>query len=499
MLSRRERGGADATVTATVTTDFRHEFEAERTRWLRRRFLWWTGVIIAMGLLTLLGSIAALALGRVETAGAAPTQQVVLHEIFLLASLSLYVLAFRHARRRLLSRDAIIRLVFWLIVVNGVLSLAQNVFGFELGAPVIQRTSSDGSPPPPNFIAIAALGSILLTHFFACVFLPLTPRESIKPVIPLLVLAAGVTVFYASSVATAAMAIAASPLIAAPGAAVCWWRNSRFRNRFHSRVLRRTYGQMKRELTDARRIHEAIFPPPITEGPVRLLYQYEPMRQIGGDFLFIRKGVRTSSNPADHQTLSVVIVDVTGHGVAAALTVNRLSGELERLFGERPDISPGDVLAALNSYVHYTLASHSVYLTALCARVDPSRDALEWASGGHPPAFLRTADGRIDRVDSTAFVLGACHGEDFQHGQRRARFARGDVLIAYTDGAIESRDEQGAMLGLDGFQRLVASLQPDAARGEDWASAILRAVDDRRAGPPEDDTLIVEINRPLEG
>jgi serine phosphatase RsbU (regulator of sigma subunit) len=104
-------------------------------------------------------------------------------------------------------------------------------------------------------------------------------------------------------------------------------------------------------------------------------------------------------------------------------------------------------------------------------------------------------DGKIDRIESTTLVLGACHGDDFQHGERLVRFGPGDTLVAYTDGAIEARDNKGKMLKVAGMERLLASLVPDDQGG--WSSAILRAVDQYRHGPPEDDTLLVEVWRPV--
>lgn len=466
-------------MTATVTTDFRQEFEAERTRWLRRRFLWYSGFLSGWWLLlTVLALPVWLSPGAAGNVGAAEVAANALSALFFFG-------AFLFVFRTPLDQQELIRLVFWLIVINGAVRLATT-------SDLVQTEVADSS-------ASAAIAGVFLSHFFASLFLPWTPREAIRPLVPLLLIYAALTLLTGEgSFVGRVIAVALSPVVGAPGVAWSAWRHGRFRERFQNRVLRRTYGEMKRELTDARKIHEALFPPPVTDGPVRLLYRYEPMRQIGGDFLYARGGSIESANSDGDQPLSAVIVDVTGHGIAAALTVNRLYGELERLFGERPDLEPGEALSALNSYAHYTLASHSVYLTALCVRVDPSRESLEWASGGHPPAFLRTADGRIDRLESTAFVLGACHGDDFQPGQQCVRFAPGDALIAYTDGAIESRDDHGRMLGLDGFQRLVASLKPDAGAANGWAPAILRAVDEHRAGPPADDTLIVEIYRPLE-
>lgn len=347
------------------------------------------------------------------------------------------------------------------------------------------------------------LGSVFLTHLIACLFLPLTPGESFRPLVPLMALSAGVSAVYWPGLGLFVLGLALTALVGVPGAAVCYWRQSRFQDKFHFKALRRRYGEMKQELTDARRIHEALFAKPLLEGAVRMDYRYEPMRQIGGDYLYAR------FSPSVHgaaPALNVVLLDVTGHGIPAALTVNRLHGELERLFAEHPMATPGFILQCLNRYVHLTLASHSVYVTALCIRVDPNprdgadgrrwRGSLEWASGGHPPAFVRSVDGRINSLDSTAFVLGACHGDDFQHGELASDFGPGDRLIMYTDGAIEARNREGRMLRIEGFQRVVASLHPK--EGQSVAAEVLAAVERFRFGPPADDTLVVEISRPLQ-
>ena len=72
-----------------------------------------------------------------------------------------------------------------------------------------------------------------------------------------------------------------APLAGLPGLAWSWWRYRSFAERFGARAVQKRYAEVTRELTDARRIHEALFPPPITRGPVRVAYRYEPMREIG--------------------------------------------------------------------------------------------------------------------------------------------------------------------------------------------------------------------------
>ncbi len=485
------------------TTEFHAEFEAERARWLRKRTLWYLGVSLGLAGLSLIIGIVALAVD-------APRDKAVLIATLSgqLLAVAVYVWAFLFIRRRLMSRQQTVRFIYWLIVGVALYSIFLN--------PVIQlsfATSEDlkaigkavgagGDRLNARGMALLVGGTgvqtIFVSHFFAALFIPWTPRESIRPLIPLMSVVGaalvGLAIFGAGW--PALLLLVLMPFVGVPGWLICVWRHGRFKDKFMTRAIRGRYNDMKRELVDARRIHEALFPKDNREGPVQFNYCYEPMRQIGGDFLFRRYG--PSPHGADPR-LSVAIIDVTGHGIPAALTVNRLHGELERLFAEKPDTSPGELLDALNRYVHLTLSEHSVYVTALCMRIDPNlpvERALEFASGGHPPAFLRSVDGKVQELSSTAFVLGAVPTEAFDSGQQSMRFGQGDSVIAYTDGAIETRDQQGRMLRIEGMLRLIAS--PSTWAQAQPCESILRHVDQHRFGPITDDTLIVEISRPLQ-
>lgn len=471
---------------ATFTSDFGHEFEVERERWLRRRFLWYTGITGGLSVLGLIVALITLVFAR-----SLPMDQTVNFVIGTAATL-LYVITFVHVYRRPTGRQSLLKVAYWLIVAGGMLQLFSGVVTAEAASSLV--TKKDPAVVAGGIVATAGIGQIFLTHFFACLFLPWTPRESFRPLIPLLGVNAIITAIYVRhNIPLAVAAIALSPFIGLPGTAISWWRHSRFRDRFAMRMLRGRYTEMRRELVDARRIHEALFPKACEDGPVRFSYRYEPMRQIGGDYLY------ACSPPPDEggcTILNLVVIDVTGHGIPAALTVNRLHGELQRVFAESPDVRPGEVLSLLNRYVHLTLASHSVYVTALCVRADERQSTLEYASGGHPPAFLRAVDGNLEQLNSTAFVLGACADRDFQSEPRTLKFHPGDTLIAYTDGATEARNAAGRMLGITGLQKIIALGRPDPVGG--WAQTILRAVEQHRSGPPEDDTLVIEVVRVLQ-
>ncbi|MEM1329392.1 MAG: PP2C family protein-serine/threonine phosphatase [Planctomycetota bacterium] len=458
------------------TSDFRTGFAQETDRLLRRRFLWLIGLLFTLSLLGL--TALAFQLGNLDST---PLRTIPLAGVVGVAYTLTYLGAGLYAFFDRPSGQTLLRLTLLVIVVDGLLNLLWRVLELPGGA---------------------GMFGFMISHVLACLFLPWTPRQALRPAVLILSLSAASHLLIEGDtlirnpedvLGDDLVPILLSVFVPLPGVFVCWLRDSRRMERYKLRFLQQRYGEVRRELTDARRIHESLFPSPIDQGSVRFRYQYEPMRQIGGDFLFSHRSEPVSGGEGD---LSIVLIDVTGHGIPAALTVNRLHGELERVFAEDPRIGPGEVLRLLNRYVHLTLATHSVFVTAICARVNAESGEVEYANGGHPPAFLRAVDGTIDRLESTAFVLGACDNDEFHPEPQTKPFSRGDALLMYTDGATESRNREGKMLGITGMERLVATLGGvDPGR---WTQTLLGWVDDHRFGPPADDTLIVELYRPVQ-
>lgn len=480
---------------ATFTSDFRHEYQQAQSSWLRRRFLWYTGVIWTTSLLLLLISIAAVVWAATDEARTAGEVLVMSAGLApgIVATI-LYLLEFVRVRRsRLQSREDLLRRVVRLILIAGGIGLLASVLTYELAVRVMESRAAE-LLASKRYLGLQSAGRIFLYHLFACLFLPWTPRESLRPIWPLLVLNALIALIYASGAwVLALVTIVLSPLVALPGVGICAWRQSRFKDSFTFRMLKSRYGEIRQELHSARQIHESLFPRPLYEGPTHFDFRYEPMRQIGGDYLY----ARAQHLPGrEKPVLNIVLIDVTGHGITAALTVNRLYGEIEREFGENPSTPPGDLLSGLNAYLHHTLATHSVYATALCCRIDPNDDVIEWASAGHPPGFIKAVDGTVHRLDSTTFVLGACRGDDFRPEPQRTALGPGDRVILYTDGAIEARNPQGKMLTVAGLEKLVAAARDANANGT-LLDELLTALERYRDSPPADDTLLVEIVRPV--
>lgn len=473
---------------APIPAGFVHQFEAERARTLRRRIGWYCGLALALLAFSVGGTLMDLQgppaerppLAAISFDLSADAAYALLHIAMLV-----YVLVRDRTREKLVSALSALMIGVGAIAV--------------LTTPLSDNSSvlSQARPMEPGAAAFAqqlvTLLSIFVLHFLASLLVALSPLEGLRIFVPLWLVYCGALLFVRGVPVPGKMVLLAlSPLTGLPGMAWSWWRHRSFRERFLGRVVARRFDEMSKELTDARRVHEALFPPPVTRGPVRVGYAYEPMREIGGDFLFIRPLAFPPSEPG--VPLSVVLIDVTGHGVPAALAVNRIHDTLARAFHAEPGIGPARALRELNHFAFEALSAQGMYATAVCIRVEAGEGGyvLRWANAGHPPPVILGRAGAGIRLGATAPMLGAVPGDLFEPGEEAAAIGAGDLVVAYTDGATETKDKGGEMLGLDGVAAMIA--RAAATNGaEQTAARMLKELEELRAGPPADDTLIVQI------
>jgi serine phosphatase RsbU (regulator of sigma subunit) len=233
------------------------------------------------------------------------------------------------------------------------------------------------------------------------------------------------------------------------------------------------------ELEIAKQVQARLFPQKL---PLVKTLEYAGVclqaRQVGGDyydFLDLGRG-----------RFGLVIGDIAGKGIAAALLMANLQANLRSQCAIAPD-DPQRFLRSVNQ-LFCENTTDSAYATLCFAEYNDETQLLRYSNCGHLPAILLRSDSALDRLDSTATVLGLFPQWDCSIGEYR--LAAGDTLVLYTDGITEAWDTGGEEFG---EQRLVEALRRHRELpSEAMLAAIVDEVQRFSSGEQHDDiTLIV--------
>ncbi len=166
----------------------------------------------------------------------------------------------------------------------------------------------------------------------------------------------------------------------------------------------------------------------------------------------------------------VVVGDVTGHGLRAAVMMSQLRTALRAYAVDGG--SPGRLLTRLHTFLHHL--QPDLFATAVIARFHPDDPTLTWAAAGHPPPVLRTPDGRVRTLDAKpGAMLGIPLRQEI--ADHTVPLAPGTTLALYTDGLVERR-AQGIDPGIARLAHALGSFAPQELETdlEDSADGILR-------------------------
>jgi len=235
------------------------------------------------------------------------------------------------------------------------------------------------------------------------------------------------------------------------------------------------------ELEIAKRVQSRLFPqslPPLSS------LDYSGVciqaREVGGDYYdFLHLGP---------ERLVFLIGDVSGKGIAAALLMANLQAILRSHTAVTAGQS-GELLRSVNHFFCQNTAEGS-YATLFVGDYHDSARRLRYANCGHLPALVLHADGGVDRLSSTATVLGLF--DEWECTIEEHQLAHGDAFLLYTDGVTESFNPEGEEFG---EQRLVESLRRHRSlSSQDLIAAIVEDVQRFSHRAQRDDiTLIAAI------
>jgi serine phosphatase RsbU (regulator of sigma subunit) len=220
--------------------------------------------------------------------------------------------------------------------------------------------------------------------------------------------------------------------------------------------------------------------------PLDVAARTYPAKVVGGDYYdFI---------PLDGGQLAVVVADVAGKGLPAALIMPAVKIALRTLAARRLPIA--EMLRELDATFLDNLPPAS-YFTLFFGVLDPSGGRMVYANAGHLPALhLRARTGEVAWLEPGGPAVGLLT-HDLGFHTAAAPFEAGDVFVFYTDGITETEDASGADFGSDRLAAVVLAHRDEPA--ETIAAAVHEAADKFRGPSPRIDDATVIVARLRDG
>lgn len=244
---------------------------------------------------------------------------------------------------------------------------------------------------------------------------------------------------------------------------------------------------LARDLDQAAVIQRRLLPSAAPEIPGYEIAGYNaPCRTVGGDYFdYFRY---------PDGRIALVVGDVSGKGMPAALLMTSLKGGVQVLAEVTDDVA--DLMGRLDRVVSANFPKNR-FVSLVLAVLDPATGAVRYCNGGHNPPLLLRMDGTVERLEPGGTILGML--PELPYRESRTRLEPGDLLAFFSDGIVEAQNEAGEEYG---EQQLARTLAACRERGAAAAIETARADVARwSAGhPPEDDiTLVVVARRAILG
>lgn len=251
--------------------------------------------------------------------------------------------------------------------------------------------------------------------------------------------------------------------------------------------------RMKRDLDAAARVQQTLLPDNLPEVPgLSFAWSYKPCDELAGDALNI---VRINDD-----VIAAYLLDVSGHGVPAALlSVTATRGLHPRAGGapslvagpgESPEaVTPAQVASRLNTL--YPMRSNgNHYFTMIYGLLDVQRLQFRFTDAGHPGPILARTGGQPERLDVSGFPIGML--DEAEYDESVVELQPGDRLYLHSDGLTEEVNPKGEMFGDERLLSAIADGQALSLK-EAVESLVNKVIDWRGEGHLSDDASILAI------
>lgn len=254
----------------------------------------------------------------------------------------------------------------------------------------------------------------------------------------------------------------------------------------HTRLglIERREQQRTRDLNQAAEIQRAILPSgPPNNAYIEAAGHNESCRTVGGDYydFFEYEG----------QRLGVVLGDVAGKGMSAAMLMSNLQARVQILAE-----NPGE-LASMIWRLDQAVARNcpdNRFITLFFAILDPEKKEMTYCNAGHNPPLVVRKDGSFERLEVLGSVLGML--PELGYEDRRYRFEPGDLLVIFSDGVTEAESPAGVEYGDERLGQWLVTHRTSSAA--DLIEGILGEIDKFTEGAPAADDVTLLVARYLD-
>jgi len=245
--------------------------------------------------------------------------------------------------------------------------------------------------------------------------------------------------------------------------------------------LQKRQMEIEEDLRLAARVQKSLVPKSLVWNGLSIDSFYHPVHSVGGDFALV--------NSQDGEHISLLVGDVSGHGIGSALVANRIYSEtMGHLRTGMPFI---DIFAELNRFLIEDIDA-GMFITVAAASIDTHLHRMVFAGAGHPPAMLVCRGQSPLLLESRSAILGVLPDAVDTTPSLELQLEPGDRIVLYTDGITEVFNSRGEMLGIEGIREIVH--QTSTLSAQEMKQGILDGVAAWRSGPPSDDVSLVLVH-----
>lgn len=250
--------------------------------------------------------------------------------------------------------------------------------------------------------------------------------------------------------------------------------------------LEKAYEENIKELAMAQKIQTSLIPNVFPETRNLSFHGlYLPMETIGGDLYDVHK--------INENKWSVVILDVCGHGVPAALitTMAKISFNTN----SKKYLKASEVIAAVNNELCEAIQDVGDYFTAFYCIIDTNTHSIDYVNAAHNDLYILRSDySSLETMSQTGPVVGVI--KNLEYPSKTIDFLIGDRLIMYTDGVIEARNEQRELYDNSRLKEMIIANKDKNLR--DFVTIIYNDIIKFKNNTPNDDDiamLAIDMNK----